>query len=315
MNSRWKQFRYRLEYLALSGLAAVIALLPRAGVVALAQLAGLLAFTFDRAGRRVALANLDVAFGETHSLAAKRLIARQSYQHFARTMIDLMWSPRLSGENYTRYLELEPFPQKPGEGIIIALFHYSNFEWLGHACGYAGHTGTVIAEEFKNPLLAPLFRRWREQSGHTVTTQHAGVFRLFKTLRRGGIAAMFFDLSVPAGTSAVAVRCFGLWKSVTPAPARLAQRLGVSIVPAYCRPLAGGRYHIVFLDPIVADATMTPRQITQACWDSFEPVVRAHPAPWLWMYKHWRQRPEEEGERYPFYASELTRFERMLRRP
>ena len=31
---------------------------------------------------------------------------RESYQHFARTMIDLFWSPRLTRENYSRYIDV-----------------------------------------------------------------------------------------------------------------------------------------------------------------------------------------------------------------
>ena len=38
-----------------------------------------------------------------------------------------------------------------------------------------------------------------------------------------------------------------------------------------------------------ADASF--QEMAQACWDQFEPFVRANPAPWLWMYKHWRYRP------------------------
>jgi lauroyl/myristoyl acyltransferase len=50
----------------------------------------------DRYGRRIALANLDCAFGQKYSASEKRRIVRESYQHFAQTMLDLMWSPRLT---------------------------------------------------------------------------------------------------------------------------------------------------------------------------------------------------------------------------
>src|SRR5882724_3714932 len=33
---------------------------------------------------------------------------------------------------------------------------------------------------------------------------------------------------------------------------------------------------------------MTHQETAQACWNSFQPYVRKNPAPWLWMYEHWR---------------------------
>jgi hypothetical protein len=59
---------------------------------------------------------------------------------------------------------------------------------------------------------------------------------------------------------------------------------------------------------------MTHQQIAQACWDSFEPYVRKNPAPWLWMYKHWRYRPAKAQRPYPFYANFFRPFEELLQR-
>jgi KDO2-lipid IV(A) lauroyltransferase len=58
---------------------------------------------------------------------------------------------------------------------------------------------------------------------------------------------------------------------------------------------------------------MTHQQIAQACWNSFEPYVRKNPAPWLWMYKHWRYLPADAARPYPFYANFYRPFEDMLK--
>ena len=42
----------------------------------------------DRRGRRVALSNLRVAFGDKISAEGRAQIVRESYQHFARTVLD-----------------------------------------------------------------------------------------------------------------------------------------------------------------------------------------------------------------------------------
>ena len=272
---------------------------------------------FDRHGRKVALSNLDVAFGDELPLSMRRRIVGQSYQHFARTSLDLLWSPRLTRENFSRYVELQNLEETargtgPERSVMIACYHYSNFEWLSLACGFLGLTGTIIAQEFKNSLLDPIFKNIREQSGHELVPRERGIIRLYKVLRRKGRTALLVDLTVPPTQGAVVIDCFGLKTSVTSAHAWLHERTGVPIVPAHCEPLPAGRYRLIFHSRIANTQSMTHQQIAQACWNSFEPYVRQSPAPWLWMYKHWRYRPRNARRKYPFYAHTWLKFDELL---
>src|SRR5438128_2716954 len=157
MRSRWKRFRHRLEWAGLLVATKLIPLLSRKACFRLAHALGWLMSIVDRHGRKVALANLEVAFGDRLPIWERKRIVRESFQHFARTMLDLLWSPRLTRENFSRFIELENFEEiarttGPERSVIIACFHYSNFEWLSLACGFLGLTGTIITQEFKNPL-------------------------------------------------------------------------------------------------------------------------------------------------------------------
>src|SRR5438094_7606471 len=163
MRRTWKKLRYRLEHIGLLIAGGIVPVLPRPVLVPLAKIFGAIAAVVDRHGRRIALANLDCAFGQKYSPSEKRRIIRESYQHFAQTMLDLMWSPRLTPENFSRYIEFEGFPEvNPNQSGIVVCYHYSNFEWLSLASGFRGRTSTIITQEFNNPLLDPIFRRWRE---------------------------------------------------------------------------------------------------------------------------------------------------------
>ena len=221
--------------------------------------------------------------------------------------------------NFLWYIELQNVEETmrntgPERSIIIACYHYSNFEWLSLAGGFLELKGTIISQEFKNSLLDPIFKELREQSGHELIPRERGIVRLYKVLRRKGRTALLVDLTVPPSQGAVAIDCFGLKTSVTSAHAWLHEQTGIPIIPAHCEPLPNGRYRLVFHPKIKATAGMSHQQIAQACWNSFEPYVRKNPAPWLWMYKHWRYLPENPDRPYPFYANFYRPFEDMIQR-
>lgn len=318
MRAAWKKFRYRLEWVALKSVATIIPLLSRKACFRLGQTIGALAAKFDRGNYRVALSNLEAAFGDALTPERRAEIARESYQHFARTVVDLFWSPSLTKENYSRYIDVENLgvvqeAMKGGNGIIFACCHYSNFEWVAVAANFFGVQSALITQEFKNPLLDAIFVSLRESSGQRVIPRSGGVLRLFKTLRSGGHVAILTDLTIPAQLPTVAIDCFGMKTSVTFAHAWAHRKAGATIIPVHCEPLPGGRYRIVFHRQMEFPAAATFPEMAQACWDRFEPVVRAHPDPWLWMYKHWRYRPAAaDPADYPFYANVSPVFEQRL---
>lgn len=316
----WKRIRYRLEWLALRMALALVPLLSRRACYELAGLAGRLAARFDRRGHRVALANLEAAFGDEFSAARRAQIVRESYQHFARTMLDLFWSPRLTAENFRRYIEFDGLEQMradagPARSCMVGAFHYGNFEWLSLACGWMGFAGAIATQEFKNPLLDSFFRELREQSGHETVPREGAIIRLYKILRRRGRVALLVDTTLPADQPTVVIECFGLKTMITVAHAWLEERTGAPLIPMYCEPLPGGRYRVVALPKVDLPKGATHQEIAQACWDAFEPIVRQNPGPWMWMYKHWRYQPHGAARPYPFYSQESPFFEQIASRP
>jgi Kdo2-lipid IVA lauroyltransferase/acyltransferase len=317
MRSFWKSLRYQLEWLGVRLLAAIVPRLPRPVAVQFARIAGALAAHLDLQGRRVALSNLEVAFGDRFSAAERARITRQSYQQFAGTMIDLFWSPRLTAENFRKLIDLDGWDEfartvGPTGPCIIATCHYGNFEWFSLAAGYAGLRATIISQEFRNPRLDPIFNSLRQRSGHQMVPREGAIVRLYKTLRRRGTAAILVDLTLHPRQPTVAIDCFGMKMSVTFAHAWLHRRTGLPIVPVHQEPLPGGRCRVVFHPKLEIPPEATDQEIAQLCWNQFEPVVRQNPASWLWMYKYWRFRPTHATRPYPFYSHTVRRFDKML---
>jgi lauroyl/myristoyl acyltransferase len=288
-------------------------------VVVLAALAGVVGYALDRRGRRTAIENLTVAFGDRFSPARRRSLARRSYQTFARTFLDLFWTPRLTEENVDRHISItydDPtcIDRARRSGSIWITPHYGNFEWAAIACGFKGFPNSIPAEEFKNPLLTGLFRELREHSGNTIIPQERAMLRLFRHVRRGGHAAIAPDLTVPPTQAATIIRCFGLKTSVSVLHAALAERTDAAILPGCCTANPDGSSTLRMLPAIRTTADDSLQSVAQRCWDVFEPLITEHPERWLWMYKHWRYLPEQtEGRDYPSYANRKKRFDKLDR--
>ena len=317
MPSPRKRVRYRIEWLFLQAAAKFVPLLPRAVCFYLATLLGASMSILDRPGRRVALSNLEAAFGDRYTSAQRARIVRESYQCFARTMLDLFWSPRLTPENFSRYIDienLERFKQDIGESgsCIFAVPHYGNFEWLNPATALLGYPTHILTQEFKNPLLDSIFAKLRASFGSRTVPREGGVVRLYKGLRRRGRVGILVDLSLRPHLTAVPIDCFGLKASVPFAHAWLSERTGAPIVPLHCEPLPKGRWRVVFHEKLETAPGATHQQVAQACWDRFEQIIRENPAPWLWAYKLWRFLPAKPERPYPFYANFSPEFERLI---
>lgn len=317
MQQRWKNIRHRFEWLVLWVLAAVLPRLPRRVVVEFSRVLGRMFFIFDRYGRKVTLANLTAAFGEKFTLAQRKEIAQAVYCGLSRTMCDLFWSPALSLQNFQRYIKVENVEvlqrlQARGEGAVLVCLHQGNFEWASLATGFHGASATIVAKQFKNPLVGGFLKRCREVSGHRIIPQERSMIRLLKHVRQGGMAGMLADLNRRPSEAATVIEAFGMKMCVSLLHAVLVQRGSARLVPVEGRSEPDGSCRVIYHEPLTLAPDASLQQIAQACWDSFEPALRARPQDWMWNYRHWRYKPTGDTHVYPFYAKENSEFDQLV---
>ena len=314
-----KKLRYFIETSSVQLMAWSMRRLPRHLLLSLARAVGTLAWMADFRGRPTAMENLRVAFGQLFTWADRRRIVRHCYQNFARTFFDLFWVGSLSKENWQQHFDIEALDPEALEatrtkGAVWVTPHFGNFELSSLIWGFAGFRHTIVAQDFKNPALTDIFTSARQASGHTVIPQQSAMLRLTKALSRGSNAGFLTDLNVKPGRAAAVIECFGLKTCVTTLHVMLAQRLGLTILPALCFLLEDGRYRVKVFRPIKPDADTSPQVIAQQCWDIFEKEIREQPELWMWMYKHWRYLPDDDTTgRYPDYANINKAFIKLLR--
>ncbi|MEO0448529.1 MAG: lysophospholipid acyltransferase family protein [Verrucomicrobiota bacterium] len=316
MPSASNQFRYFLEYLALSFAFVFIPKVPRPLLLFWSKLLGSLAFLVHKDGRRTAICNLHAAFPGRYTDEEIEDIAHRCYRSWARTYLDQFWTKRLTLENFGEYICYQTSPglcldEMRKEGAIWMTPHYGNFEWGAAALAFLQIHYTAIAQPFKNPKLTPIFLKNREHLGHHIIPQEKAMLKLLRVLNKGGHAAFLPDLTVPPDKTATIIRVFGFKVSVTPLGPFLAQRTSSPIVCGLTIPLEDGSYLGYGFPPFTVGKEESVHDVAQACWDVIEPVIASHPEHWLWMYKHFRFRPELDGDAYPPYSSRSPRFDEL----
>lgn len=314
-----KKLRYFIEARAVKLLAWLMHNLPRHVILVLARLAGTLAYVCDWRGRETSLENLRIVFGDDMDWLERHRVTRGCYQNFARTFFDLFWFGTLTRETWLEWFDVEVSPNTDLEkvrqsGAIWFTPHYGSFEMMGLVPSYLGCPFIVIAQDFKNPEITPIFSAARAVSGNTIVPQQAAALRVAKTLSRGGHTGILIDLSKKPEKSTGIVECFGLKASVPLLHVSFAQRFGLPMLPVIMEPKDDGRFRCRILDAVWSKPGDNESIVAQHCWDVCEREVRQHPEWWLWMYKQWRYLPGDDTDgRYPAYANPHKAFASLVK--
>ena len=305
-----KKFRFWIEYVGLLILQWCVARMPFLWLRHLGAFVGSIAYYCDFRGRKVSLANITAAFGDKYTPAQRARIARKSYCVFARTMIEMLWSPNITRDFAlnvcnSQWTDGKERTEMPDRGVIHPCIHFSNFNWLTTLGAYSVGIGSIISAQYENPYLGPFLEKLRACTGNPVVPKDRALIHMFKILQRGGRFGSVADVTLDVRKGGVVISTFGgLLMSVAPSHAALAQRTGAQIEMLECMPREDGYYTIMRHPPFLCGKDEDLTQCVQKCWDVFEKTIVAHPECWLWSYKYWRTMPATgDNSRFPFYAN------------
>lgn len=302
-----RRVRCRLELLAFRLASRLIPVLPRRVIVGLAGFAGRLAWWVARRERRIALANLDLAFGTALSPREKQAIVRKSIATFALTGLDYFWFSKDREARLEEWVVVHDsnWPWMVNGAVIAVTAHYGNWEILGWMTARNGKSLASVAKPVKNALIDSEINRLRTLSGQRIIPREGALRSLVRVLREGGAVALLLDQDTLPAEGGVFVPFFDVPVPVSTAAAGLALKLKVPILMAFCASDEKGVYHChtrEFLQPADIEG-MSAEEVTLLVTRYLENQLREDPGHWLWTYKRWKRRlPRFDASRYPYYA-------------
>ncbi len=268
------------------------------GAMMVARAMGSFGFVVLPGYRRQALANLDLAYGESLTRTEKRRIARESFGHLVSVAVELAHLPRLSRRKdfWSRVVlkdeeRLRRILSESKKGLFFVTGHVGNWELSGYAAALKGFDFYAVARGRETPLLDRYMMDMRESSGMKIIYKEGAMRRMVTALRTKGIIGFLIDQN--AGRYGVLVKFFGHDVSAFPTVAHLASKFGCPVIPAYSyREGKRFRYTIEIGDPIemvaTGDRDADMIENTQRMLFAIEGYVRRHPSQWLWAHRRWR---------------------------
>ena len=288
------KMRHLLEYLIVSKVRVLVWLLPRPLVLAWGAALGWTFYALDARRRRLALANLTVAF-PVRSPRERRAIARATYTNVGRHLLDLIKLGSMPRDQLMSLVEFEGADTVEqayarGRGVIFYSGHFGLWELLPMAHAYRFESMAVVFRTLDNPRLDALLERVRTRCGTRVIYRRGAIRRVLRELAAKRGVGMLIDQHIH-DSSAVHVDFFNRPAATTSAIALLALRTGAPVVPLFLLPLPGSRYRMVYEPAVEPPRTEGPeavREFTKRCTDVLEMYVRRYPQLWLWMHRRWR---------------------------
>src|SRR5262245_48408789 len=140
--------RYRLEYLPVRVLAALLGALPRSLARAFGITLGMLVYALHPRLRRVGLRNLDLAFPAVSRTEKKRIL-RGVYVNLGRLLAEFCLFPRYTRNNVEDVAVYEGFQnfaeaEARGKGVVFLTAHLGGWEVSSFAHSLYGHPMNIV---------------------------------------------------------------------------------------------------------------------------------------------------------------------------
>ena len=157
-----------LTYLLYRTVTFVVGTLPLGWVFRLGQLGGWLGYGLLGRYRRLAVANLKIAYGGERTAAEIRRLARRHFANLGANLLSSMKAVQFDAAQLRGCVELvglehtrAAFAER--RGIVLAISHVGNWEMFAQAC-------QIIADEPWGTIYQPLANRYIE--AHIQRTRH-----------------------------------------------------------------------------------------------------------------------------------------------
>ncbi|MEG1642052.1 MAG: lysophospholipid acyltransferase family protein [Synergistaceae bacterium] len=221
-------------------------------------------------------------------------IVKKSYRHFGGAAAEFARMPKIA-EEIKKYVKIvgEENLQKAyvkNKGIIFATAHIGNWEYAACLVAQKGYKMSALGAEQRDDRLTDLIAELRTKSGIKALGKKSDLKTVIKALKNGEIIGIPVDQD--AKKAGVLSLFLGKPASTPVGIAKLAQKTGCAIIPAFCIKNKDNLTYTLTLLPELKgrDGKEYGEDIQTSlddCNDVISEWIRKTPEQWMWMYPRW----------------------------
>ncbi|MEE3326760.1 MAG: lysophospholipid acyltransferase family protein [Myxococcota bacterium] len=323
-----------LGFLPVRALRASLRNLPPQRAVRFGAACGRAMARLGGSGARVASVNLALAFPEKSARERARLL-RDVYANMGRVVAELallqgryrkelLAGVRIEGLEHLAAAEAA----SPNGAVMVVTAHFGSWDLCAAALSDQGHPLTVVHRGFPNPELEAMFseiRRGEDGDLEELKMGPRAVTGVLGALRRGRKLVVLADQNA-SPEEGLFVPFFGVQACTRSAPALIAMRREVPVLPAFVFREGESPRHVVRLFPPLelqsrseeSDEALEANVASMTL--SIEEAVRNAPDHWLWLHRRWKTRPagsdptRPHGFAYPARRGPIRQARRSWKR-
>jgi KDO2-lipid IV(A) lauroyltransferase len=289
------KFQNCAEYIALKIIIFFIRLLPFKFAVRVGETIGVVSYYIINIRRSHVIDMLVQSFPEK-SQKEIRIITRNIYKNFMRTIVEIIFFPTMSDEEIKKLLvctneHLVKKAYSKGKGTIFMSAHLGNWELTALAYSKMYPMSVVVANQ-SNVLVDKMMNDVRTKQGFSTISRDGIAFRdIMKALKRNEIVAFLADQD--AGPQGVFIPFFGRLTSTPKGAALFALRAKCPIIIALGIRQKNGIMRVEFTEIPVSNSGDLNRDIETIntfYLKKVEDIVRCYPEQWFWFHRKWKTR-------------------------
>jgi len=259
-----------------------------------------LLFTFDKKHKKIAKANLDLAYENRINEDEKKKIIKDCYKNLVYTLADFI---RNQGATKDEILEKVTFKNeafltdliKENKKIIIMTAHYGNWELLSLAIAVKFTPLSVVGRDLESEVMNKILTKNREQFDVELLSKSGAMKGMIHSLKKNRPIGILVDQNTK-NEEGLLVDFFGKKARHTPSAAILSKKFNAVIIPAFIKSLDNENYEIEFYEPFkVEDSGDKEKDIlrcVQKQANITQQVIESKPNEWFWLHQRWKNQYE-----------------------
>ncbi len=286
------------QYYIIKSIFGLLSMLPRQVLLKTGELLGRLWYILDRGHRRIAMENLERAFGDEKSKPELEAISKKSFINAAKIIFELAWCNGIDIEEFKKHIDIEGAENyhravHKGRGVLGISCHIGNWELIPTAAACYDYPVSFTYRPLSYKPLDQVVLDARTRFGAVMIAKEKAMRKILRSLADSKIVGSMLDQNCD-WYEGVFVEFFGHMACTNKGMALLAHKTKAPILPL-CIVRNGNRYRLVVGPEVKFQAPEDPRDKTLAIENitistnrAIEEMVRSYPEQWFWVHERWK---------------------------